>query len=105
MTLQELIAEIEKPIITFNPIRNTDDGSIVHFYFEVKIAFKLVDGVKPYPDFSYPSEKYRAAEAEMKKNELLGILAERVQEHKDWYDSTAAKQGVIDNFLTNQWGA
>lgn len=105
MTEEELINEIEKPVVTFMAIENTSATSIVHCYFKVQVSFKLVDGVKPYPDFEYNSIKYSIADAEAKGDELLEKLAVNVESHKLKYDTIKMKQDLITSFLDLKWGA
>lgn len=104
MTEEELIQEIDKPVVSFVAIDNMADGTIMHCYFEVTVSFKLVEGVKPYPDLSYNSTKYKVTEAEAKGEELLSTLADRVEKHKLKHATITEKQGLISSFLAAKWG-
>jgi hypothetical protein len=96
--------EIEKPIVKIVPIEGSGDGLPANCYFQVEVNFKEIDGVVPYPPLIYPSKPRLIDSAQNNPTDLMAALADKIKNHKQYYDFLKEKQSIVDSFLTSAWG-
>lgn len=101
MTLQE---EIFKPTVKIIPDDNSGTVKPENCIFEVHIKFRLINGVAPYPDLIYNSEKRQISKAQSNSAWLLEKLQEKIDKHKRKHDFIREKQAIVDAFLNQTWG-
>ena len=100
--------EIEKPVITVVPTRNAISKKELHKlpnhgYLKVDVEFKLVNGEKPYPDFSYNTQEFNLDNLGNIQSQFQADLLGRFNAYKAQQDDVNQKQEAINTYIDNNW--
>jgi hypothetical protein len=96
--------EIEKPIVKLVPLEGSGEGLPANCIFEVEVNFKPIEGVIPYPKLVYTSKARPIDSSQNNPNDLMERLAEKISNHKIYFDWLKEKQALVDSFLNSAWG-
>lgn len=73
--------------------------------FSVRATFLPVNGVVPYPEYTFTSENWREIPNFMaNRNEVLENILDRISKFKNLKDFEKARQKQVDDFITQQRG-